>query len=186
MLETPSSVTDLLPNLRDGDTDARNLAVRELQDRCLCRMVGLARAKLWGAPPLGEDEEDVARSAFNYFCEHFRRGKYDSVRDRVSLWRRLGRLIGNKVKAKVRKAMRRPPRGPSGEDPGVTDWGPHWVELWDRVTRALGDPVLALVAQLTYENYRQAEIAALLGCACKTVQRKLDVIRIILDQEFRP
>ena len=47
------------------------------------------------------------------------------------------------------------------------------------------EPELRQIAQLRLDGYTNAEIAAQLGCALRTVERRLELIRRIWDPEAR-
>jgi DNA-directed RNA polymerase specialized sigma24 family protein len=49
----------------------------------------------------------------------------------------------------------------------------------------LGDDTLRQVALLKLEGYENAEIAARLNCALRTVERKLNLIRALWAEEER-
>src|SRR5262245_1006353 len=94
-MSSPKSVTHWLEQLQAGDS----AAAQPLWERYFHRLVGLARAKLQGAPRRAADEEDVALSAFDSFCRGAERGHFPQLEDRDNLWRLLVTLT-------VRKAAR--------------------------------------------------------------------------------
>src|SRR5438874_10540817 len=79
------SVTRWLHELVAGD----QAAAQELWNRYFQRLVGLARAKLRGAPRRAADEEDVALSAFDSFCRGVGRGAFPRLADSNDLWQLL-------------------------------------------------------------------------------------------------
>ena len=80
-----ASVTHWLQAYQAGDREA----VRWLWQRYSTRMVSLARSKLDGSPCAAADEEDVALSAVNSFCQGVEQGQFPRLQDRDDLRRPL-------------------------------------------------------------------------------------------------
>jgi WD40 repeat protein len=76
------SVTHWLGLLRAGDA----VAAQPLWEGYFRRLVGLARARLQGVPRRAADEEDVALSAFDSFCQGAQAGRFPRLADRDDLW----------------------------------------------------------------------------------------------------
>ena len=193
------SVSRWLGNLQAGDQEA----AQPLWDRYFDRLVRLASVKLRaGRTSSAEaDEEDAALSAFDSFCAGAARGRFPNLSDRDDLWRLLVVITARKVQAQTRR-VRRHKRG-SGRVQSMTDlrgFGPasdpdradldliigaeptpefaaEVAEEFGNLLGALGDESLRLVALGRLEGYTNDEIAARLGCARRTVARRLDLIR---------
>jgi len=182
-------------HLKGGD----DRAAHHLWERYFPRLVGLARAKLGLAPRGVADEEDVALSAFYALCEGAACGRLDQLHDRDDLWRLLVVITARKA-VDLKKHQSRLKRGGRNVTAGstlggdecaqavvaldqVTDNDPSpeiaalLAEEYRRRLDALGDDALRQVAVLRLEGYDSDEIAARLGCARRTVARKLEMIR---------
>jgi DNA-directed RNA polymerase specialized sigma24 family protein len=61
----------------------------------------------------------------------------------------------------------------------------EFAEAYQRLIEQLGDPVLQDIATWKVEGYTNEEIAARLGCATCTVERKLALIRSKLAGPMR-
>jgi DNA-directed RNA polymerase specialized sigma24 family protein len=184
-------VTVWLDRLRAGDTGA----VQPLWDRYFHRLVALARARLRAAPRRAADEEDVALSAFDSFCRNAEAGRFPDLADRDSLWRLLAAFTARKSVHHVRDAARlkrgggMTPADGSGvlaevlgrePDPGLAA---EVADECDRLLAALGDADLKHIALLRMDGHSVEEVAAAVGCAPRSVKRKLHLIRSIWTGE---
>lgn len=79
------SVTNWLDAFKAGDREA----ISNLWNRYFHRMMGLARMKLGDARGAIADEEDVAISAFDSFCQGIEVGQFGSLHNRDELWQLL-------------------------------------------------------------------------------------------------
>jgi DNA-directed RNA polymerase specialized sigma24 family protein len=184
-------VTVWLGQLQAGDPGA----VRPLFDRYFRRLVGLARQRLKDAPRRAADEEDVALSAFDSFCRHAESGRFPDLADRDSLWRLLAAFTVRKAGRLLRAADRLKRGGgaaavePAAALDAVLDREPdpglaaELAEECDRLLNALGDATLRRVALLRMDGHSVEEVAAQLGCAPRSVKRKLGLIREIWERE---
>ncbi len=189
------SVTRWIGHLKHGDDQAAN----HLWKRYFPRLVGLARAKLGQAPKGLADEEDAALSAFYALCEGAACGQLERLHDRDDLWRLLVVITARKV-VDFKKHRSRLKRGGGNviteaalgdgdrarsvttlEQVPDADPTPEiaamLAEEYRRRLEALGDDALRRVAILRLEGYDSDEIAERLGCARRTVARKLEMIR---------
>jgi DNA-directed RNA polymerase specialized sigma24 family protein len=183
-------VTAWLGQLRAGDP----AAARPLWDRYFHRLVGLARQRLRDAPRRAADEEDVALSAFDSFCRHAEAGRFPDLADRDSLWRLLATFTLRKAAHHLRDAARlrrggaAPATGPAvpeeifGREPDPA-LAAEVAEECDRLLAALGDPELRRVALLRLDGHSVDEVAGAVGCAPRSVKRKLQLIRDIWERE---
>ncbi len=199
-MSTEETVTQWLEQLQAGD----QAAAQKLWECYFRRLVGLARARLQGLPRrAARDEEDVALSAFNSFCLGAERGRFPQLQDRDNLWRLLVTLTARKAQRLVRDEHRQKRGGGAvlGESelqaPGETPAGLQQVtsreptpafaaqvaEEYERLLTVLGDDELRSIAVGKMEGDTNGEIAARLGCALSTVERRLALIRRIWDQE---
>jgi DNA-directed RNA polymerase specialized sigma24 family protein len=177
-------VTIWLGQLQAGDA----AAVRPLFDRYFRRLVGLARKRLQNAPRRADDEEDVALSAFDSFCRNAEHGRFPDLSDRESLWRLLATFT-------VRKASRQMRGGAVNTDDQsgvlfeVLDREPdpevaaEMAEECQRLLSALNDPELRRVALMRMDGHSVEEVAKKIGCAPRSVKRKLHLIRNIWERE---
>jgi RNA polymerase sigma factor (sigma-70 family) len=196
------SVTLWLGRLQAGDS----LAAQELWERYFRRLVGLARHKLQGTPRGAADEEDVALSAFDSFCRGADEGRFPQLHDRDDLWQLLVAITAHKALDFVRRQGRQKRGGGAVLDEaalanavrdGAEETGLEQVlgrepspefalqvaEECQRLLDSLGDDTLRAVALRKMEGYSNDEIAAQLGCAPRTVARKLRRIRTLWSQE---
>jgi DNA-directed RNA polymerase specialized sigma24 family protein len=190
------SITRWIGELKAGD----RAAVQPLWERYFDRLVRLARARLRAARRSSgiADEEDAALSAFDSFCQGVERGRFPDLGGRDDLWRLLVVITARKVLALTRREARRKRGGGlvavasdyaenSGDDGDLLDRvvgrepSPEFAALvaeeYRQLLEALGDESLRRVAVARMEGFSNAEIAARLGCAQRTVARRLDLIR---------
>jgi len=194
------SITGWLGNLKEGD----QAAAQPLWERYFAKLVVVARAKLrrMTRTTAGEDEEDAALSAFNSFCAGAARGKFPQLADRDDLWRLLVVITARKAMAQANRQGRKKRGGgrvveeavlfgqnlEGGEGSlagleGIAAAGPSpefaamMAEECRRLLDALDDDSLRQVALSRMEGYNNDEIAVQLGCARRTVARRLDLIR---------
>lgn len=190
-MPSDDAVTVWLGQLQAGDS----AAVRPLWDRYFHRLVGLARKRLRDAPRRAADEEDVALSAFDSFCRNAEAGRFPDLTDRDSLWRLLAAFTLRKAGHHVRDAGRLKRGGTVGRDEasGVLEdvlgrepepaLAAEVAEECDRLLGALADPELRRVALLRMDGHSVDEVAAKVGCAPRSVKRKLQLIRGIWERE---
>lgn len=186
------SVTHWIDGLKAGDADAAG----QLWQRYFQRLVELARAKLRTAPRRAADEEDVALSAFKSLCLGAARDRFAQLKDRHDLWQLLAMITVRKAADQLAYEGRQKRGGGRTRDEAWLDNGggrrglehivsndpsPEWItsmsEECERLLGLLPDDLLREVAMLKIEGHTQYEIAEQLGCARRTVARKLDVIR---------
>lgn len=188
--EDRGSVTHWLGDLKVGDM----AAAQPLWERYFGQLVVLARAKLRRLPRAGaeQDEEDAALSAFNSFCAGAARGKFPKLDDREDLWKLLVVITARKAIAQANRRQRLKrgggrvveeadanPKGldlVAGAEP-TPEFAAMVAEEFQRLLDALEDDGLREVAVRRMEGYTCDEIADRLGCARRTVARRLDLIR---------
>jgi RNA polymerase sigma factor (sigma-70 family) len=183
------SVTRCIADLKAGDASA----AEQLWRAYFQRLVGLARTKLGRrAPPLA-DEEDVALSAFKSLCLGAARGRFPELRDRDNLWPLLVVLTAHKATDLIKHQQRQKRGGGQRPDDAALDTllsreptpefsamvAENCARLLDRL-----DPPLRQIAQLRLDGYTNVEIAERLRCALRTVERRLELIRRIWNEEM--
>ena len=194
------SVTNWIGRLKSGDPEA----ARRLWEGYFRRLVGLARGKLEGSPRRAADEEDVALSAFGSLCRGAEGGRFPHLLDRGSLWQLLVAITAHKA-LDLRRREGRQKRGGGRvldeaglSDPADSDgvgleqvlgreptpeFAAQLAEEFERLLAGLDDPTLRAVAVARLDGFTVEEIAARLGCAPRTVERKLQVIRSLWSAE---
>lgn len=194
------SVSHWLSLLQGGDA----AAAQRLWERYFHRLVVLARVKLQGQPRRAADEEDVALSAFASFCRNAEQGRFPRLADRDDLWRLLVTLTERKAYNQLR-GERRQKRGggavvdeasllgPDDSAPGGLDqfagreptpaFAAEVAEECRLLLGRLDDAELQAIAVWKMEGETVPEIAARLGCAPSTVERRLRLIRQIWEEE---
>ena len=199
-MESTGSVTHWLDLLQAGDPTA----AEKLWESYFGRLVALARARLQGVPRGAADEEDVALSAFDSFCRGAQRGRFPQLDDRNNLWRLLVVITARKAVDLAQHEARKKRGGPVFAEGGPQDssaaarldqldgreptpeFAAEVAEQCQRLLDRLGDSELRSVALWKMEGYSIDEIAARLGCAPRTVDRKLWVIRTLWESEAPP
>jgi RNA polymerase sigma factor (sigma-70 family) len=184
------SVTRWLGQLQEGDPTA----ARQLWERYFHRLVGLARKRLGSTPRRMADEEDVALSAFDSFCRNAGAGRFPDLLDRDSLWRLLVVLTARKA-AHLRRDQARQKRGGAAAGTEIVgldevlsreptpEFAAEMAEEYGRLLASLHDRELETIALWRMEGYSVEEIAAKLGCAPRSVKRRLQLIRSIWKEE---
>jgi DNA-directed RNA polymerase specialized sigma24 family protein len=197
-MSSTGSVTQWIGQLKAGDREA----VQGLWEAYFNHLVGLARKRLRGARGCVDDEEDVALSAFDSFCRGAERGRFPRLNDRHDLWRLL-------VVITIRKALDAARHGHSlrqgggkvrGESAFVGPDGeqgidqvlgreptPQFLVMVDqefqRRLDSLPSADLRKVALWKLEGYTNDEIAEMLPCVRRTVERKLELIRSLWGKD---
>lgn len=189
-------LADLFRQLAKGN----ERAAQELWTAYFERLAGFAKRKLDRFARRVADEEDVALSAMNSFCRGVAAGRFPRLDDQDDLWRLLVTIAARKVTAERRRqtAARRgggKVRGESvffrpdndnqiglaqtmGREP-TPEMANIVAEDCEQLMRRLDDDSLRQIAILKLEGYLLDEIAGKLGCAVRTVERKIERIRKI-------
>jgi RNA polymerase sigma factor (sigma-70 family) len=201
-VSSTGSVTKLIQRVKEGDA----AAAQELLARYLQRLLGLARAKLRGRQLRAADEEDVVQSVLLGFYLGAERGQYSQCQDRDDLWHLLAKITERKVQKLVRhedaKKRRRRPGEKGTSSPGGQETPPECPkvkqpadphlspdlevaagEQVERLLACLKDQQLISIAVMKWDGYSNEEIAVLLGCSSRTIQRKIQLIRTIWAEE---
>lgn len=186
------SVTNWLHAFQAGDRES----VRHLWDRYFHRMTGVARLKLGRAPRGVADEEDVALSAFDSFCQGVEHGQFSHLHDRADLWsllvvitvRKAVDLVHHEGRQKrgadyVRRSDDEVLHGLLSAEPSPAV-AAAMNEECARLLDLLGDDDLRRLVVLKLEGHTNTESARLLGRARVTVQRMLNLIQQTWQQEL--
>jgi DNA-directed RNA polymerase specialized sigma24 family protein len=195
-----ASVSGWLSQLQKGNVDR---PVQELWERYFQRLMGLAKAKLGKLPKRVADEEDVALSAFDSFCQGVARGRFPQLNDRNDLWRVLVTITARKALNLNRRHGRQKRGGNATLDQAALaqiaddsqamgleqflsrEPTPEFVaqatEEYERLIAFLPDPDLRQIAQWKMEGFTNEEIAARLHCVSRSIERKLQIIRTMWD-----
>jgi DNA-directed RNA polymerase specialized sigma24 family protein len=191
-MSSAHSVSQWLAQLKEGDAGA----AQHLWERYFRRLVGLARLKLQGSPRRTADEEDVALSAFASFCQGAEQGRFPQLADRDNLWRLLVVLTVRKARQQLRGEGQKKRGGGVAPEEAVLEEivgrepSPEFAaqvgDEYRRLLERLADPDLEQVAVAKMEGYSNAEIALRLGCAPRSIGRKLQVIRTLWEEESPP
>ncbi len=194
------SITGWLGNLKEGD----QAAAQPLWEHYFSKLVTVARTKLrrMRKTTAAEDEEDAALSAFNSFCAGAARGKFPQLADRDDIWKLLVVITARKAMAQANREGRQKRgggrvveeavlfgHGLEGGDGSLAgleqiaaqgpspEFAAMMAEECGRLLDSLGDDSLRQVALSRMEGYNNDEIAEQLGCARRTIARRLDLIR---------
>ncbi len=194
------SVTTWLDGLKAGDDDT----IQRLWDRYFQRLVRLAGTRLPGHARRAMDEEDVALSAFQSFCDRARKGQFPGLANRDDLWRVLFAITVRKAVGAVRYQTRKKRGGghvlgesamghdeqsqvaslarflsrePTPED--AAELADHLDMLFAR----LNDETLRVIALQKLHGLTSDEIASSLDISARTVDRKLQLIRAMWAEE---
>jgi DNA-directed RNA polymerase specialized sigma24 family protein len=200
-MATTRSVTHWLRQLEAGDADA----ARPLWERYFSQLVHLARGRLRSVRSRAADEEDVALSAFASFCRGVAQGRFPLLNDRNNLWGLLFTLTERKAIDLAQHEGRQKrggdrlggesalPASPPDEGSGLDQvagpeptpaFAAQVAEECQRLLDRLGDDELRELAVAKLEGYTNAEIAAKLGCAEITIERRLRLIRKRWEKEM--
>jgi DNA-directed RNA polymerase specialized sigma24 family protein len=178
--ESDLPVTVWLEDVKGGDEQA----FARLWSQYYSRLVSLARKNMGSVPNPIANEEDIVESAMASFYFRARDGRYPDLRDRHGLWKLLISITLTKARALARKEGRRREileREFSGQNFAQGEPAPEFAaEVADQLRQlldALPDPLLREIAVAKLEGYTNQEIAASVGKAVPTIERKLRLIR---------
>lgn len=183
------SITALLSGVKRAD----RAAVHALFEKCYGRVVAVGVKKLGGTPRRGFDEEDAANSAFREFLSRAAEGSFKKLENREDVWQILTLLVGDKVRDRLQHEGRLK-RG--GGNPGAP------LEEVAEVVSKLDSPALLaeindakkhLLEKLPSDDHRRVikllaegrtheEIAETLDLSVRTVDRRVEDVRVALPR----
>ena len=182
--DASGSITLLYQQWRQG----QDLALGELIDRFRPRLLALARSTFGGRLPRAADAEDALQSALISFWERVDGGGLEEGLDRDDLWNVLGLITVRKaIKLKAKDATRKRGGGqieggaPAGEPPGG-EATPGLDLLCSEMLEMLDDDLRSF-ALLRLMGYKNREIAAEFNCTERKVERKLQLVRAVWEEE---
>lgn len=189
------SVSYWIKHLKQGDA----AAAERLWDVYFQRLTVLARSRIGRFPRRVTDEEDVALSVFDSLCRGAARGCYPKLTDRVNLWSLLVVITSRKVCDYI-TAERTQKRG-GGRVVAASDLAsgserqaaaldavlsqeptPEMAAMFaEECERLLGllEPDLQRIALGKMDGQSNEELATLLNCGLRTIERRLELIRRI-------
>src|SRR5262245_54787287 len=191
--EAAGSVTHFFRRLQGGQREAAH----DLWQRYCPRLLALARKTLAGRMPRGADPEDAVQSAFVSFWQRAEGGKFVGDIDRNQLWNLLGLIT-------VRKALKQLERERAGKRGGgrvfseqaaacrdgtpvsfeqvaATTPAPEFDLVCNDLLTMLEEEPRA-IALYRLMGYKNREIAELLDCTERKVERKLNLIRAVWEE----
>ena len=200
----PDPVTRWVEAVGQGDDQAAAL----LWEHCFPRLLRYATRKLPENLRRAMDEEDVALSTLKSFYAGQARGAFPNLQSRDELWKLLLCIAARKAQYRIRHEFREKRGGGkvSGESifqsadrsddrsPGIQgidggaptpDVVAQFSDQFESLMNSLSDDNQKSVAILRVEGYSVAEIAERLGCAVRTVERKLNLIRRTWNQALQ-
>jgi DNA-directed RNA polymerase specialized sigma24 family protein len=197
-------VTAWIAGLKAGRDEE---AARQLWERYFHRLVGLARAKLANSRQGIDSPQDVALSAFGSFFRGIARGRFPQLQDRNNLWPLLVVITarksvdaikhnlslkqgGGKVGGEAALSSRKEVGGNGSAFDQIIGREPEpgfvieVAEEYERLLAKLGDETLRQIAVLKVEGYKDREVADTLHCSLRTTERKLELIRLMWEEEI--
>ncbi len=182
--DASGSITMLYQQWRQGDSSSLN----ELITRFRPRLLALAHSTLRGRVLRVADAEDALQSAMISFWGSVDNGGFEHEMDRDDLWNVLGLFT-------VRKAMKLQEREYAkkrGNGQVVTGFplenspqkpSNEGLDLVCSELLEMLDPELRSFALLRLMGHKNREIAEEFGCTERKVERKLQLIRAVWEQE---
>jgi RNA polymerase sigma factor (sigma-70 family) len=198
--EDTGSVTRWIDRLKAGQPEAADALWRRYYEQ----VVAEARRHLQGVPHQAvEDAEDVAADAMHRLWAGATQGRFERLSDRVDLWQLLVAItVKNAISVRRRYASLKrggsllrggsavEETGNSAQDDAdalalavskepTPESAAIIQEQLQQLLDSLGDPILRQIALWRMDGLSNAEIAEKMGCVVRTVERKLERIRLI-------
>lgn len=206
-MSTGGSVTRYVHALRSPDSQLRDEAARVIFERFAPRLKLLVRRHLDNRILRREDEQDILQAMFASFYQGQAEGR-SAPGSRHELWKLLVRITMCKVVNTAHRHMaeRRDVRRERPEhhhDPDDSRF-PQWmldhvdraqptaeeqvlvVDEIRRLIQSLDDDRLRQIVVWKLEGFTNKEISLMMGKTVRSVEMKLQLIRKLLEQEFRP
>ena len=190
------AITAWIESAGQGD----EMAAFQLWEHCFPRLLKYAAKKLPDRLKRAMDEEDVALSTLKSFFSANQRGAFPDLASRDGLWKLLVCIAARKAQARLRFETRKKRGGGqvAGESifinrnqsenakQGIADFASdiqtpetlaEFSDEFENMLNSLSDDTQRTIAILRIEGYSVAEISERVGCAVRTVERKLNLIR---------
>lgn len=196
MKPNSDQVSHWISRVKGGDA----MAVERLWHAYFDRLVSAVRKRLQGQNRGPADEEDIALSVFNSFYDAAGKGRFPDLKDRDDLWRLLLTMSARKVIDQRRREQRQKRGGTQRiaslnshqEDQQIAEVigsepSPEMVAMMEESVEQLffklGGGQLQELAGAKLEGYSNSEMAQRFGCSERTIERRLRLIREILEHE---
>jgi RNA polymerase sigma factor (sigma-70 family) len=200
--EDPGSVTRWIDELKAGQADA----AAALWQRYYERLIQVARQRLGPAPrQTVEDAEDAALSAIHGLFAGAAQGRFQRLTDRVDLWQLLVAITVKKALSqrqwhgRLKRGGHHVIRGENAIDNVDDDDQDNALaqacsrepepesaamiqDQFQRLLNSLSDPTLQKIALWRMDGLSNGEIAQKMGCVVRTVERKMERIRLIWEE----
>lgn len=165
-----------------------DIALAQLHYRYWSALVQLAKKRMARAPCPDRDAEDIAQDAFIALCHSMRSGKIPKLRDRNQLIAFLSHIIACKT---VNEYKRNTTQKRGGGTMTFSD--SRFLEAMDQRDTPMQEALvkdcyqfyldclpdhLRQFAELHLAGLNSTEIAAQLGCVKRTVERKLQLLKM--------
>lgn len=181
----PSSVSRWIDLTRNGDSSA----IQKIWEKYYRALAEYAKSKLPDFVRQMQDEEDIAHASLKSMLIGFREGNYPEIRNRHDLWKILTLIAAREAKKHIRyenQDVRDRKRiqdadclvdqnGNESLDPALLA---EFADVCRIVFEALPNDLTRQVASLRLEGYRLNEIAVNLKISRRSVERKLNLIRL--------
>lgn len=200
-MQSDGSVTNWIQALKAGDRGA----AQALWNRYFEKIVRQASKQINRQDRRVADEDDIAISVFTELCSQLENGSLPYLSGRDELWRLLIRMTAHKSVDQIRY-LKREKRGAGkvrGESvfeskkfenaPGIEaiigdEPGPEFVvALRDQIASvfaALPEKNLQEIARGKMEGRTNQELASIFDCSERTIERRLQMIRVKCEEEF--
>jgi DNA-directed RNA polymerase specialized sigma24 family protein len=167
-------------------------AAEELWKRYFERLMQVARSRMSYLPRSTYDEEDAAISTFRVLYSKLQTGSYTQLGSRDELWHLMLKVLMRKIghRAEYELADKRVPPGPRADAIELENLfsqevtGEMAVGCKELLSK-LRDTNLEQIAVWKLEGMTNEEIATKLNRTRRTVQRMLELIRAIWQEEDR-
>jgi RNA polymerase sigma factor (sigma-70 family) len=200
--EDPGSVTHWIDGFKAGQPDAADA----LWQRYYERVISVARQRLKRPPQQAvEDAEDAALSAIHSLFAGVAQGRFERLSDRVDLWQLLVAITVKKALSqrqrhgRLKRGGHHVIRGQTAVENVDEDHQDNALALalskepdpesvaiiqdqFQNLLDSLPDPTLRQIALWRMDGLSNAEIARKLGCVVRTVERKIERIRLIWEE----
>lgn len=189
------SVTHFFSRLRGGD----RTAAEKIWVAFCPRLLGLARSTLGNRRWKSEDAEDAVQSAFISFWRRAELGEFAGELGRNNLWNLLGVITVRKTLKHLERDNAQKRGGGQVRSAGslvdqngqpiqlddllgkmpALDFDIHCEELLNQL-----DGEQRTIALLRLMNYTNSEVASICKCSERKVERKLQLIRLIWEDQY--